>query len=344
MIELIPPSQRLSAHIFADWSPSRHPVWVVVVKTSFNYNAEGTVHPCTESAPLILNDQYPDDGPEHCAPTAADEAVPFKLGSEILLNAHAFNTCTISHFPVKVTLKTQIQQWQKKLIVVGPRTWKRSLLGIIQSDPEPFSDLPIRYEYAYGGRASENEQDYYPPNPVGIGFSRTKKAVNSPLPQIERADELLKSPRQKPSPAGFGPLGQFWQPRAGRMPKTDETKLQTFECPYSENIQVNRYNAAPEDQWLAKPLAGPTTLTLTGLTEGLPANKTLALEWTIPTIEAMLIRRQQSDTQTVLMEADTLLIDTQQQRLDLVYRHAFSGLPETFQAMVQLTEQETKHG
>src|SRR5436190_866640 len=58
---------------------------------------------------------------------------------------------------------------------------------LVASAPEPFSELPLAYSRAYGGKAEFNfEPVAWPDNPDGIGYYLSRdQAMNQPLPNIE---------------------------------------------------------------------------------------------------------------------------------------------------------------
>jgi hypothetical protein len=93
----------------------------------------------------------------------------------------------------EVSLKTG--PIEKTLYVFGNRFWRKTvgLVGTI-SDPEPFGEMEISYENAFGGAE-------YKKNPLGKGFGSkvgTTGAKTHPLPNIEDPDELIGSPKDRP--------------------------------------------------------------------------------------------------------------------------------------------------
>ncbi|MEJ2044731.1 MAG: DUF2169 domain-containing protein [Reinekea sp.] len=340
MIDIIP-QERLSAHAFPAWSANGEKVWVVAVKASFQYELDGFVTPLPKSEPLTPADAYAENDPEKQAICAASDLVPFKAGSEILLYAHAVSHKPALSIKVKAELKTEQEEWEKELLAIGPRLWKKSIWGMVPGDPEPITDLPITYEYAFGGKHPTKENKVYLPNPVGIGYCGHHKVKANLLPQVESISRLISSPKQKIEPSGFGPISMHWSPRYKKFPDIDEQALINEDFPYMSDLPESLYNCAPEDQQLPNKLSGPASLKLTGLTQGLSKGQPLQLNWTIPEIDLQLIRRQQ--VQQHALQADTLIVDTRQKQLHMVYRHAISGLPERFQAQVAVQERSDDH-
>jgi hypothetical protein len=106
---------------------------------------------------------------------------------------------------------------QKGVRVFGTRVWYRGALGLKASAPRPFESIPLRYERSFGGVAAATGKEppaYEPRNPVGMGlYSSAKEAVEQPLPNLEDPLQLITSPTDRVSPAGFGPIARSWQPR-----------------------------------------------------------------------------------------------------------------------------------
>jgi len=106
----------------------------------------------------------------------------------------------------------------KRLKVFGTRVWFPGALGMTLTAPLPFQELPLRWEYAYGGMDTSNPKRavHEPRNPLGRGVAADSKTlVHQPAPQIEDPEALLSSARSRPAPAGIGAIGPHFEPRAG---------------------------------------------------------------------------------------------------------------------------------
>ncbi len=130
----------------------------------------------------------------------------------------------------------------KELAVIGNRYW-RAMIG--PSEPEPFTTMPLSYEYAFGG-------EKYNKNTVGKGMETVDVFGEQrvPLPNIEYPDRLITSEGERPEPAGFAALDIMWQQRQKRAGTYDEKWAQEY-CPaYPLDLDWHHFNAAPEDQWV----------------------------------------------------------------------------------------------
>lgn len=87
--------------------------------------------------------------------------------------------------------------------VFGERRWTKSGRGLAPSEPEPFVEMPLTNDRAYGGAASwEGVEMEHPVNPDGKGFYLSEEeAVDSPLPNLERPSDRIGAWSDQPGPA-----------------------------------------------------------------------------------------------------------------------------------------------
>ncbi|WP_164743853.1 DUF2169 family type VI secretion system accessory protein [Saccharospirillum alexandrii] len=340
MIQL-QPHPYYQQELTSGWTAQGEPATIFIAKASYQYGLDGKVEPLPESEPLSQSYDYPEDDPEQHGPSCCRETVPFKHGSEILLFASAHCGTARAGFNVEASLSTENGiHWQKKLSVVGPRTWKSTLFGTAFTEPTPITELPIRYEYAYGGRNAKQENDAYMANPVGRGYLGEGLKKNdidgAPLPQIEHPRHPMKKPSERKEPQGYGPISSHWHPRREAFKSLDEDKAAARQYPFSGPLPDTAYHSAPRDQWFDRPLHGKAKLTLTGLTKDLPEHHPLSIHWTIPSLA--LRWKTRTTEEPITLQADTLLVDTQKRHLHLLYRKAFTQLPKRLMAEIHLAE------
>lgn len=136
---------------------------------------------------------------------------------------------------------------EKCLHVFGNRSW--TLAGGVArviSDPEPFSEIPLVYENAFGG-------DGFDRNPLGRGVAPVLAPdgkTHHPLPNIENPDHLIASPADRPDPAGFGPLDLMWPQRAKKQGTYDKQWQQERWPHFPEDMDYEFFNTAPQDQFI----------------------------------------------------------------------------------------------
>ncbi len=142
----------------------------------------------------------------------------------------------------------------KSLAVIGNRYWRTFLAP---TEPESFTELPISYEYAFGGKS-------YDINPIGKGLDEIDVfgEMSLPMPNIENPDKLITSKTQRPDPAGLSPLDMTWQYRSSKMGTYDENwKLEYFPG-YAPDLDWTYFNVTPSDQWIAEYWKGDETFQL----------------------------------------------------------------------------------
>ncbi len=76
--------------------------------------------------------------------------------------------------------------------------------------------MPLVYERAYGGvdaKSEDYDKDWDWRNPVGTGYAiSSHNAAGLCLPNIEDPNDLIRSWKDRPAPAGFGPVASRQRP------------------------------------------------------------------------------------------------------------------------------------
>ncbi|MBW2527962.1 MAG: DUF2169 domain-containing protein [Deltaproteobacteria bacterium] len=129
----------------------------------------------------------------------------------------------------------------KRLSVLGDRRWEDG----VSSDPEPFTQMPLDWRHAYGGEG-------YRANPFGKGHrpvGKGRKRVH-PLPNVEPFDRLMRSPSERPAPAGLLPMDVTFEERRNRAGTYDRRWFETHFPGMPADMDPTFFNAAPRDQWL----------------------------------------------------------------------------------------------
>jgi len=171
-----------------------------------------------------------------------DPCMPKPKG-EVLIKGKCFTPNAKPLPACKVRIK--IGNINKELFVFGNRYWikKAGIIPII-SEPEPFTEMDISWENAFGGLGYEK-------NPIGKGYSPIKTKSGKeihPLPNIEDPNNLITSPSDHPEPASFGPLELTWPQRARKLGTYDEKWLKERWPWFPNDFDWSYFNAAPLDQ------------------------------------------------------------------------------------------------
>ena len=260
----------------------------------------------------------------------SNDLVPTKLRGEALVTATCYpldeRACTACDVGIA------IGPIQKTLRITGDRAWFREADGQMAiGRTQPFQSMPIRWERAFGGMN-------LPVNPMGRGIEpwpdESGRSIHY-LPNIEYLDKRVENLKDRPPPAGFGPISPMWEPRVGRQGTRDQ-RWATFRAPLPpKDFDPLFYNAAPEDQQLPEGyFHGDEAVTLTGLHKTLPVYGT-----SLPgkRLRVFLLIRQPEGAPSLFAEVemflDTVHIDVDAEKMVLLWRRPF---PVTSRTHVEL--------
>jgi hypothetical protein len=86
--------------------------------------------------------------------------------------------------------------------VFGDRHWAKRHGRLTPSYPEPFTEMPLILENAYGGSVTQEWGELaWIHNPKGKGYYATEEqALGGPLPNIEIDEQLIESHTDQPTP------------------------------------------------------------------------------------------------------------------------------------------------
>ncbi|MBK7663613.1 MAG: DUF2169 domain-containing protein [Sterolibacteriaceae bacterium] len=290
---------------------------------------EGLLLLADEQTPLAESDRYIGAINQSSLIEESDYAT-FKPRCDILFAhavAHAPGGKPSARWPVGV----RIGDWQKRLTICGPRRLARTRLGWKLAEPEAVSEVPIRYEHAWGGtcrwplQAADDEAQLLAReehNPIGCGFADSgwldkSRIAQVAAPQIEvlgRPFDLSAAGAQRYPVVGLGAIGRWWRPRAELAGTYDEAWQQSRWPRLPLDFDFGYWNCAPRDQQIAYP-GGGEQVVMIGLHPGgeirfwlpRPALKLLlSLESGVPLFKPLL--------------TDTLIFDLQSLQLIVVQR------------------------
>lgn len=188
----------------------------------------------TGDVPRNEDDEAED--PEICYPS---DFVHFKPRTDLMLvgRCHAPGSEPIPS--CRVTF--QVGAHGRSLHVFGDRWWTAGGVGRQMTEPEPFTEMDLSWERAYGGPKC-------PDNPVGRGNEPVELEDGRrvwPLPNVEYPEQLISSPDDRPAPAGFGPMPMGWEPRRSKVGTYDDRWLESRWPWFAEDMDWRLFNAAP---------------------------------------------------------------------------------------------------
>lgn len=225
----------------------------------------------------------------------------------VIGTCYAPNSGTTSVLPVRFRVG---EAYEKVLMVVGDRMINDR--GDF-TEPKPFQKIPLTFQNAYGGSG-------YDKNPLGKGM--TPVAVNNGLniyvmPNIvypQNSDGANRS-----DPACLGPINQTWPQRVTKMGTYDDIWLKQRWPWFPADCNWGFFNASPEDQQLAGYLRGNEDLFFENLH---PSQAQYRCKLPGIRIRCFIEERVRAhiNFREVPMQLDTLWIDMDQERLNLVWR------------------------
>jgi hypothetical protein len=238
-------------------------IWLVAVKATFDILPDGSMIPSKEQPPVLYVPEYFGEPGKSSIKYEAD-LIRTKTTTDVLVVGQA-------HAPggkaaTEIDAGFRVGPLQKILRVIGDRTWEGG--GI--SKPEPFVTMPLCYERAFGGvdlKSEHPDRDWEWPNPLGTGFAVSRANSNGlSLPNFEYPDRLIGSWDDRPPPAGFGPVGSHWQPRASYAGTYDDNWMKNRQPLLPEDFDDRFHQCAPADQQAPQFLTGGEPVVLLNLT------------------------------------------------------------------------------
>jgi uncharacterized protein DUF2169 len=178
-----------------------------LVKLTYDLTASGLL--AAQAEPLVF-DIYGDPALSPRLPPGSDYWLT-KRATDVIVLGSAF---TLEKRPARTSeVRVQVGERGKRIAVFGRRSMTARSGQLVIGEPEPFSEMPISYVYAYGGLdprvpipESEREEYFqhaaaggvvdhpglYPRNPIGKGYLVYPEPLgNMEMPNLEDPDDLL---------------------------------------------------------------------------------------------------------------------------------------------------------
>jgi len=237
-------------------TPDGMHVLSVLHKRTYDFVDGGQCRRAVEDQKLWPGDVHYDD-PMNTSVRFESDFVPFKLGTDVVLNGAAYAP---GGQPVQaLTARLAVGSTIKDVVVVGDRHCLfQDGAPPLFTEPVAFTTMELRYERAFGGVDIYSDPKVpcgYARNHLGKGFAvtNTKRAIDKlALPNLEDPAHILTPEtltighfmywEQLPVPANFGWYLKYWQPRAslaGVLP-ADRQAEQELRAVYAKLV--------PEDQ------------------------------------------------------------------------------------------------
>jgi len=291
---------------------------VVIVKCTFSLNGNSDPIPAQEQVPVQMTDSFYGE-PGKSSVLYESDLAPHKAGTDIVMLGNAYAPKGVAR---ELDVSLRVGPLSKVCRVFGNRRWRKMLGQMSISDPEPFDRMPLVYERAFGGAdlssPDETQHDSEKSNPVGCGFVAVKSNLEVdqlPLPNIEDPKVLIKSPQDRPKPAGFGFIGRHWHPRisyAGTYDrKWNEDRSPLLPLDFDERY----YNGAHPDLISGRYLQGGEPVDIVNASP--QGNLRFSLPGTRPGIEMVLTSLDRTRLEPVF---DTLVLEPDRSRVIMTWR------------------------
>ena len=243
-------------------------IWLVAVKCTFDVLPDGSTAVAAEQPPVNLVPQYLNpDNPSQSSLICDVDLVRTKETTDVILHGHAY--APQSRPVTRLEVGMRVGPVVKRLHVTGDRVWRGGSI----SSPHPFIKMPLTYERAFGGFDRPSRDRGAPQwdmrNPAGCGFAMDRGGVEGmAVPNVEYPDQLITRWKDRPEPAGFGPIGAHWQPRAQCAGTYDERWQQERQPLLPDDFNDRYYQCAPADQQAPHFLRGGEPVVLVNLSPG----------------------------------------------------------------------------
>lgn len=314
---------------------------VVVVKGTFALR-EGELALAPTQAPIDFADTYHDPArPTRSSVARAGDLVVTKPGTDVIVTgtARTEGGALRREWDASVVVRREGEvKLGYTLRASGPREWRsRGLRGFRLTDPAPASEVPIRYELAYGGthpdpnHAPADGEPHrwltHAENPCGSGHwdervldrSRSYPGIQWTDPRRPAPTLLCEAPL-----AGFGPVARWWRDRTRYAGTYDDAWLETtrrdaavgISPDYAPDFDPRFFQSAHPALISDEPLRGDESLVLTGLSP-----RADRFETRLPGAELWVdLRGESSELFTHRLPLDTVHVDLDAEVVSLTWR------------------------
>jgi len=280
----------------------------VIVKATVTIQPRIALAP--EQLPITIADEYHGD-PASSSLKAVSDLHIGKPGTDVLITGHARAPRPITEMAVVVS----VAERQKALRVVGDRVWRRDGTA---SEPEPFTEMPLVWERAYGGVHVSGDQVFAEErNPVGRGFLGSREPAElEDLPAPNLLDPA--APQEKLGdvglPACFAPTAAAWLPRRAFAGTYDEA-WQRSRAPYlPDDFDPRFLQCATETLRFERFLQGNEPVRVSGMSLEKP------IDFNVPSVRPQIEVVVAGSPVAPRGELETMWIEPDENRATLTWR------------------------
>lgn len=247
-------------------TPQDKPLLVIVLQGIFRVEDGRVMTALPTQPPVQLMDVFRGD-PQTTSLRREGALATFKPSCDVHVDAVARSPGgeASRDWKARICVGTRIKDIQ----IFGPRLWEHRTGRWKLSAPEPCTEVPLAWEYAFGGAYTiDNKRVAEERNPIGTGFLPEGISTNSAIaaPQVLAPDEPMHQPGQRYIPQGCAPLGRDTAWRLKHAGTYDDAwrQLQAPCLPY--DFDPRFYNSAHPDLIIEGYLRGDESIELVHLT------------------------------------------------------------------------------
>ena len=294
---------------------------LTVIKLSFHVSAAGEVTLADPAAPVRRGD-IRTSGKLWASVKYPSDYVEEKIGSDVIFVGSAMPPADVEQKFHDVSLRIGMRF--RAVRVHGPRVFARTVSGLVAPGPSANVGVtPLTYELARGGADGEVKDAR---NPSGSGYAKKSDTlVGEPAYRLE----LLTQPGEiAREPAGFGAIDRTWSPRVKYSGTCDDNWRRERAPILPHDFDLRHNSCAHPDLWFEEPLSGTEPIEVVGCT---PEQ---AWRFQLPAY-APLVSSKMRDAEEEIAHAthlDTLLIDSDERRVELSWRVCFP-LPRKYERL-----------
>lgn len=197
------------------------------------------------------------------------------------------------------------------IAVSGKRLWQRGPGGLVASEPEPYSEIPLTLSEAFGGADEWDELPIpFPMNPEGKGFYISEEsAEGKPLPSLEDPANPVIRWNDQPEPVGVG------MPPFSYGPRVQQTVT------FNEKGEISKIDPKFYNQsfppMTAESVRPGMRVVVTGVSADGP------LEFAVPDLKLTVNVKLGDKEVTADLPIDQIGIEADEKRIFVTYRYPF---------------------
>lgn len=310
------------------------PLALVVIKERFYLAPNGRLSRMGDAEVRYTDEPWDPENPATSSTRRPADTCIHKPSTDVLVAGYAMlpGRRPVSSLDVLV----EVGPVSRALRVTGPRVWYEGAAGLTLTEPEPFVEVPLQWELAWGGTDASDESQ--PPleearNPVGRGVARRADSlVHRAGPQIEDpAAPITEVGRHEPW--GVAPIARHWSPRRAWAGTMDAAWMRS-------RMPLPPLDLDPRFEQVATPpmvtpgyLRGGERVRLHHLcADG-------ALEFELPRMQFSVLARRDDGDAPAAVVLDTVLLEPHERAVELTWR-ALVGLPRPARRLIEIRVDE----